>query len=97
MTHSQLPEMYDEIINHVNATDEVRRATEAKLLRYKMRLRNSLDNSGDEGPLKLGLTKEIEDVLAGVVLLDIKDDLAWETYFDSKDVDEIGMSQSHSS
>lgn len=55
-----------------------------------MRLRNCLDMSGDERSRKLGLTKQIQDAVAGVVLLGVRDELAWQLYFDGKDVDEIG-------
>lgn len=37
------------------------------------------------------LTKEIQEMVAGVVLLNIPDELAWSMFLDSKDVDEIGL------
>ena len=87
---SQLPELYNEIINHPNTSDELRRETEAKLLRYKHRHRCALGLSGEQGKLKYKLGAEIQKMIDGVVLLNIPDEFSWALYIDGKDVDKVG-------
>ncbi|KAL5507335.1 SKI3 [Sanghuangporus vaninii] len=86
---SKLPDFYSEIINHPNTSDELRRETEAKLLRYKHRHRCALPLSGAEGKIKTKLGIEVQEMIDGAVLLNIPDEFAWSLYIEGKDVDSI--------
>ncbi|KAH8119473.1 TPR-like protein [Phellopilus nigrolimitatus] len=86
---SKLPSLYGEILNHVYTSDDLRRATEAKLLRYKHRYRCALAPSGDAGALKLKIGEEVQSLIEGVVLLGISDELAWTLLIEGKDVDSV--------
>ncbi|EIN11575.1 superkiller protein 3 SKI3 [Punctularia strigosozonata HHB-11173 SS5] len=86
---SKLPRLYTDIINHPNTSDELRRATESKLLRHKQRYLFALPSSGDAASTKSQLAEEVQDLVNGAVLLEIPDELAWELYIASKDVDTL--------
>ncbi|OJT10137.1 Superkiller protein 3 [Trametes pubescens] len=86
---SQLPRLYDEILNHPNTSDDLRRATEAKLLRTKQRHLYALPVTGKQQDSKPRLAAEVEKLISGMVLLKIPDDLAWSLFIESKDVDSI--------
>lgn len=85
--------LYDEIINHPNTSDELRRETEAKVLRYKHNYRCALSASGDDGKIKLKLGEEIVSIIDGVVLLGIADELAWTMKIESEDKESLGAFQ----
>ncbi|KAL5485002.1 SKI3 [Sanghuangporus weigelae] len=84
---SKLPDLYSEIINHPNTSDELRRESEAKLLRYKHRHRRALPLSGVDGKIKTKLGIEVQEMIDGAVLLNIPDEFAWSLYIEGKDVD----------
>ncbi|EJD03262.1 TPR-like protein [Fomitiporia mediterranea MF3/22] len=88
-TTSKLPELYNEILNHPNTSDDLRRETEAKLLRYKHRHRCALGLNGPEGKLKAELGSEVQEMVDGIVLLNIPDEFAWSLYVEGKNVDKI--------
>ncbi|GJJ06168.1 hypothetical protein Clacol_000357 [Clathrus columnatus] len=93
--HSKLPELYNEIINHPNTTDELRRSTEAKLLQQKLQLLVALPVVGDKLSLKKELLSQVQSLCNGMVLLAIPNELAWIFYMESMDVydiDEYDMS-----
>ncbi|KAF8513017.1 TPR-like protein [Hysterangium stoloniferum] len=83
---SELPSLYNEILNHPNTGDELRRSTESKLLRRKLQHLESLPLLDESMIAKQKLLSEIEDLSNGVVLLGIPDELAWMFFLDSKDV-----------
>ena len=87
----QLPELYIEILNHPNTSDDLRRSTESKLLRYKERYQHALphDIKGTEVKRKVGI--EIDDLAKGAVLLNIPDELAWVIVIDAMDSEKICM------
>jgi superkiller protein 3 len=85
--HYKLPFLYDEILNHPNTPDELRRQTESKQLRHK---RDHLFSLPPDNPLKRQLAIEVEKLINGVVLLRIADELAWSSFIDGQDCEVIG-------
>ncbi|OBZ66566.1 Superkiller protein 3 [Grifola frondosa] len=83
---SRLPNLYNEILNHPNTSDELRRATESKLLRHKQRYLYALPATGEFKTKKVQTAAELDDLVSGMVLLGIGDELAWSLYIESKDV-----------
>ena len=84
---SQLPHLYDEILNHPNTSDELRRLTESKHLRH---VRKHLFSLPLQDPTKRNLAIEVEKLVSGAVLLRVPDELAWSTFIDGKDSETIG-------
>ncbi|OCH91806.1 TPR-like protein [Obba rivulosa] len=89
LSSSKLPHLYNEVLNHPNTSDELRRETESKLLRHKQRYLHVLSTSGDEATRKAEIAAELEELINGMVLLGIRDELAWSIYIEHKDVAEI--------
>jgi superkiller protein 3 len=89
-TVCQLPSLYNEILNHPNTSDELRRSTESKLLRYKYQHMESAPAAGVDISLKQRLVSEVERLSGGAVLLDLPDELAWMFVIESKDAYDIG-------
>ncbi|KAF8270248.1 TPR-like protein [Lactarius quietus] len=83
---SKLPHLYDEILNHRNTSDDLRRLTESKQLRH---VRNHLFSLPLQDPRKRKLATEIEMLVSGTVLLRIPDELAWSTFINWKDSETI--------
>ncbi|KAF7375997.1 Antiviral protein [Mycena sanguinolenta] len=79
---SQLPKFYDDILNHPNTPDDLRRATDAKLLRYKLRYLCALPPKGDK---KTAASREVENLVSGTITLGIPDELAWMLCLDGLD------------
>ncbi|KAJ7072456.1 TPR-like protein [Mycena amicta] len=77
---SQLPKFYSDVLNHPNTSDQLRRATDAKLLRYKYRLLCALP-VGDRR--KSVASREVDELVAGTIALGIPDDLAWSLCLDA--------------
>jgi superkiller protein 3 len=82
-----LPHLYNEILNHPNTSDELRRLTESKLLRHTQKHIFSLPL---QDPWKRKLAIEVEKLVSGAVLLRVPDELAWSTFIDGKDSETIG-------
>jgi hypothetical protein len=91
--HYKLPYLYDEILNHPNTSDELRRQTESKQLRRK---RDHLFSLPPENPMKRQLAIEVENLISGVVLLRIPDELAWFAAIDKQNCEVIGTAISSS-
>ncbi|KAK7056865.1 Superkiller protein 3 [Paramarasmius palmivorus] len=85
---SRLPALYEEILNHPKTSDTLRRETESKLLRYKLKYLYALDNNSPNSP-KTKIAKEVAELLQGVVILKIPDELAWTLVLDGKDVETL--------
>jgi superkiller protein 3 len=85
----QLPKLYEEVISHPNTTDDLRRETEAKLLRHRIRFLHSLSASKD-GERRKAASDVVDALVEGVVLLNIPDDLAWSMAIDGKNAESIG-------
>ncbi|KZT56246.1 hypothetical protein CALCODRAFT_323866 [Calocera cornea HHB12733] len=81
---SQLPRLYEELLNHPSTSDELRRETERKLLRLKL---SSL--TAASAPQKPDLLQDVLRMVAGQVLLDIPDELAWTVWAEWRDVERV--------
>lgn len=75
------------MISHPYTSDELRRATEAKLLQFLHRYQCALPPTSAK---KLEIGKEVQDLIDGVILLKIPNELAWSLYIEGKNVDSIG-------
>jgi len=89
----KLPYLYDEILNHPNTSDELRRQTESKQLRRK---RDHLFSLPSDDSMKQQLAIEVEKLISGVVLLRITDELAWSAFIDGQNHEAIGTAISPS-
>ncbi|THH06300.1 hypothetical protein EW146_g9652 [Bondarzewia mesenterica] len=89
--NSRLPSYYNEILNHPNTSDDLRRNTESKLLRHKQQYLFALPTSDAKSNVKEKLVTEVQELIDGIVLLKIPDELAWSMFIDGKDTDTIGM------
>lgn len=58
------------------------------MLRYKHRFLVALPSESDQ---KAALAAELQDMVSGVVLLNIPDEFAWTIAIECKDADSIGM------
>ncbi|KAI0700930.1 TPR-like protein [Cytidiella melzeri] len=85
---SRLPALYQEILSHPNASDDLRRASEAKLLHFKQQLLYAL-RSKDDISLKKKLSEEVQDLVSGIVLLNIPNELAWNLHIEGTDAASI--------
>ncbi|KAJ7647495.1 superkiller protein 3 [Roridomyces roridus] len=83
---STLPKIYDDILNHPNTPDDLRRATDAKLLRYKHRYMQALPPGGDA---KSAVSREVDELVAGAITLGLPDELAWILFLDGQDCMEM--------
>ncbi|KAF9071064.1 TPR-like protein [Rhodocollybia butyracea] len=88
--NSRLPSLYTLVLNHPNTTDELRRETDAKLLRYNYTYMVALPSTEQTATTKMQIMKEIENLISGTVLLHIPDELAWTLFLEKKDVETIG-------
>lgn len=82
--------MYDQILNHPNTSDELRRTTESKLLQYKANYLHSLPLTEEFRPLKQKLREEVDELIQGMILLQIPSELAWTLYFEERDCETMG-------
>ena len=83
----KLPLLYDEILNHPNTSDELRRRTESKQLRHK---RDHLFSLPLDDPMKRQLATEVRKLISGMVLLHVEDELAWSAFIDGQDCETMG-------
>jgi superkiller protein 3 len=88
---AKLPGLYENILNHPNTSDQLRRDTESKLLRHRQRYLYALPTSSEYASEKNAAYKVVEDMASGAVLLGIRDELAWSCYMENLDVYDIGM------
>ncbi|TFK75308.1 TPR-like protein [Pluteus cervinus] len=87
---SKLPTFYGEAINHPDTTDDQRRETEGKLLRYKQQYLYSVPNAKEHIDLKTRLREEVNELINGIVILEIPDEEAWMTYLNGIDHQTLG-------
>ena len=83
----QLPSLYREVLNHLSTSDELRRSTEAKLIVYKQKYFYALPTTSSE---KVSLGKELDELVDGVVIIGVPDELSWSIFLEGKDTDTIG-------
>ncbi|KDQ10122.1 hypothetical protein BOTBODRAFT_164222 [Botryobasidium botryosum FD-172 SS1] len=86
---STLPSLYNEILNHPDTPDDLRRTVESKLLRHNQQYLFAVQNKGENKAIKDRLRREVEEMARGVVLLDIADELAWNIVIEYMDTDSI--------
>ena len=85
-----MPRLYNEILNHPNTSDDLRRQTESKLLRMKQVHLFSLPADSKRKDEKAHVAAEVEELINGIVLLKLPDELAWNLLIESKDAEHIG-------
>ncbi|KIJ67566.1 hypothetical protein HYDPIDRAFT_174010 [Hydnomerulius pinastri MD-312] len=83
---SKLPSLYQEVLNHLGTSDVLRRSTEAKLIRYKQQYFYALPTTVPE---KASLGSELDELINGVVIIGVPDELSWTIFFESKDSDTV--------
>ncbi|KAH9947609.1 TPR-like protein [Amylocystis lapponica] len=91
LASSRLPNLYNEVLNHPNTSDELRRSTESRLLRHRQRYLYVLPAAGEAAAQKTKVAAELEDLVNGMVLLGVQDDLAWSLFIEAKDAGSIDM------
>ncbi|KAG1896020.1 superkiller protein 3 [Suillus fuscotomentosus] len=84
---SKLPVLYNDILNHPSTSDELRRATESKLIRYKYQLFLALPSTDPE---KRQVGMQLDEMVHGIVTIGIPDEFAWCIWFEGKDYDTVG-------
>ncbi|KAF5386053.1 hypothetical protein D9615_002427 [Tricholomella constricta] len=85
----ELPDLYDEILNHPNTSDDLRRSTDAKLLRYKERYLHAIPDTSECSLEKSKVLKDVDELVEGVVILQIPDELAWSIFLEGKDSETV--------
>ncbi|KAG6334505.1 hypothetical protein ID866_4588 [Astraeus odoratus] len=83
---SKLPSLYQEVLNHPQTSDELRRSTETKVVHYKQRHFYALPVS-DPGKVELG--SELDELVQGIVAIGIPDELSWTMFLEGMDKDTI--------
>ncbi|CAL1707991.1 unnamed protein product [Somion occarium] len=86
---SKLPTLYNEIMNHPHTSDDLRRATESKLLHLKQQLLYALPTTGKLATQKARLREEVNELVNGMVLIGIPNELAWNIYIEGRDAETI--------
>ncbi|KAG1745363.1 superkiller protein 3 [Suillus paluster] len=84
---SKLPTLYNDILNHPNTSDELRRATESKLVRYKQQLFFALPPTDPE---KRQIGTQLDEMVHGIVTIGIPDEFAWCMWLEGRDCDTVG-------
>ncbi|KXN90207.1 Superkiller protein 3 [Leucoagaricus sp. SymC.cos] len=82
---SRLPQLYTQITNHPNSSDDLLRSTETKLLQYKANYLHALPVTEEFKALKDQLRTEVNELVRGVILLKVPDELAWTLYIEEQD------------
>ncbi|KAG8795245.1 Superkiller protein 3, partial [Serendipita sp. 399] len=83
---SKLENLYEEVLNHPGTSDELRRSIEASLLQRKRERLYSLDLTDSN---KESLRNDVIEMVNGIVLLKIPNELAWSLYFETADLESI--------
>ncbi|KAF8894922.1 hypothetical protein CPB84DRAFT_1682556 [Gymnopilus junonius] len=84
---SQLPSLYNSLLNHPSTSDQLRAEVESKQLRYKQRYLYSIPPT--MANLKAQISKELDELVEGIVLLRKRDELAWKLFFETKDCEDV--------
>lgn len=85
----QLPSFYNEILNHPDTSDELRRLTDSKLLRYKQRYLHALPDTPEFHGEKSKLRQDVAELVNGVIILCIPDEMAWMIFLEGQDINTI--------
>jgi superkiller protein 3 len=83
----ELEDLYIEVLNHPRTSDELRRSTEAALLQRRKEKLWSIPAADSE---KSRLREELMDMVNGMVLINIPNELAWTLHFETIDKDDLG-------
>ena len=79
--------MYLEVLAHPRTSDELRRSTEACLLQRRHERLLALPTSDPE---KQKVWAEVMEMVNGMILLKIPNELAWSIYFETRDLETLG-------
>lgn len=87
-TSSRLPELYEQVLSHSDASDEDRRSSEGKLLRHLNKLLVALpgDGSPSESSSKADVRTKILEMARGMVIVAVPDELAWSIHLEWQDI-----------
>ncbi|KAJ3501664.1 hypothetical protein NLJ89_g9238 [Agrocybe chaxingu] len=86
---SQLPSLYNAILNHPKTSDELRAEIDAKQLRHKQQYLASIPLTKETASLKLQILNELDELVEGIVLLRKPDELGWKLFFERKDCEDM--------
>ncbi|CAA7259262.1 unnamed protein product [Cyclocybe aegerita] len=86
---SQLPSLYNAILNHPNTSDELRAEIDAKQLRHKQQYLASIPLTKETASLKLQTLNELNELVEGIVLLRKADELGWKLFFEGTDCEDM--------
>ncbi|KAH0589327.1 hypothetical protein H2248_005088 [Termitomyces sp. 'cryptogamus'] len=86
---SRLPPLYEEILNHPNTSDDLRRSTDAKMLRHTQRHLYAIPDTKDFCQEKSKVLAQVDELIKGAIILRIPDELAWTMYLESADCETI--------
>lgn len=81
-------------MSHPNASDEIRRQAESKLLRHKQQLLFALPNTKEFSVQKQKISAEVQDLVGGIVLIQIPNELAWTLFIEAKNAVSVGQYKS---
>ena len=87
LIYTKLESLYLEVLAHPRTSDDLRRSTEACLLQRKSE--RLLTLAGND-PEKESLRSEILEMVNGIILLKIPNELAWSIYFETLDLETLG-------
>lgn len=84
LLRSPLADLYDFVLQHPYASDELRRATEAKQLRFYHRITLAIPAYGPHADeiLQGQLRNKTQELAKGMVVLHIPDELAWRVFLE---------------
>ena len=87
LTRSPLADLYEFVLQHPYASDELRRETEAKQLRFYHRITLAMPAQGPHADeiLQGQLRSKTLELAKGMVVLGIQDELAWRIFLESTD------------
>ncbi|KAG6862290.1 hypothetical protein C0995_015987 [Termitomyces sp. Mi166 len=88
---SRLPSLYEEVLNHPNTSDDLRRSIDAKLLRHIQRRLYAIPDTSDLSQEKSKILAQVDELVKGAIILRIPDELAWTMYLESTDCETIGQ------
>lgn len=84
-------------MSHPNASDEIRRQAESKLLRHKQQLLFALPDTKEFSVQKKKISAEVQDLVSGIVLIQIPNELAWTLFIEAKNAVSVGQYKSFTS
>lgn len=86
----QVPELYREIINHPDTPDDLRRSMESRLLYFYYNYLVATPGVNSSSELKQSLRKQVDELVQGMVLIEVPEILAWTLFIDGFDCENLG-------